>query len=64
MHARAASRWMVGSVAVAVVLAVVFAIAWGATTEAERGVILLVGAIASAAVTVAGYWWVRRLHWS
>jgi putative flippase GtrA len=64
MHARAASRWMVGSVAVAIALAVGFAIAWGATTDTERGVLLLAGAIADAVVMVAGYWWVRRLHWS
>ena len=63
MHGRAASRWMIGVVAVAVVLAVLFAVAWGSASEEVRGLILIVAGVVTVIVYAAGYVLVRRLHW-
>jgi predicted Na+-dependent transporter len=54
---------MIGVVAVAVVLAVLFAVAWGSASEEVRGLILIVAGVVTVIVYAAGYVLVRRLHW-
>lgn len=62
MDARSAPRILAALAAAATVLLVALAVAWGVAGDDARGLILLVGFVATVATYCIGYVVARRLH--